>query len=380
MSPLEGVELFVVGWDGGAHEAALIAAWRGLAEMRGNPFLTPEWFRAWQLAAPAETPYLLVWRRGGEVAGVLPLVQARVGPLRRLRFAGSRLGDWFTPACRAEDEEAMAAACAAFLDEHRGDWQLLEMTRIDSGSAWPAALWEAGPGRIGSARPRRVDPLPFIRFGEDGFEGYMAAKSGNFRHHMRRHRRKLEREHGLEFRMTAAADRVAADLETCFSLHEARWQQRGGSQALPADARRAHHDFAAVAFERGWLRLCIAELDGEPAAALYGWRIGDRYCAALTGLLPSYERHSLGTVLFAHTIEQAAGEGAGIYDFLRGDESYKSRFETGRRDAESWVLGRRGHPVALTSAGSERLVALGRRLPSGPRSFAKRAYRAVVKV
>jgi CelD/BcsL family acetyltransferase involved in cellulose biosynthesis len=379
MSPLEGVELFVVGWDGGAGEAALIAAWRGLAEMRGNPFLTPEWYRAWQLAAPAETPFVLVWRRDEEVRGVLPLVQDRTGPLRRLRFAGSRLGDWFTPACRPEDEEAMAVACAAFLGEHRGEWQLLEMTRIDAGSAWPAALWEAGGARLGSTRPNRADPLPFIGFGEDGFAGYMAAKSGNFRHHMRRHRRKLEREHGLEFRMTTTAEEVAADLETCFSLHEARWQQRGGSLALPEDARRAHHDFAAVAFERGWLRLCIAELDGEPAAALYGWRIGDRYCAALTGLQPRYERHSLGTVLFAHTIEQAADEGAGIYDFLRGDESYKARFETGRRDAESWVLGRRGHPVALASAGGERLVALGRRLPSGPRSLAKRAYRSVAK-
>jgi CelD/BcsL family acetyltransferase involved in cellulose biosynthesis len=372
----EAIVLFELGRDAGA-DAALLAVWGRLAKLRANPFLTPEWYRIWTRAVPDEEPFLLTWQPGGTVKGVLPLVRVKRGPVRVLRFAGAPLGDWFTPACRVEDEEEMAAACAAFLAAHRSDWQLLEMTRVDSESPWPAALWESGSGRIAPARPNRADPLPFVRFGAEGFAGYMAEKSGNFRHHMRRHRRKLEREHGLEFRMTAELDRVVPDLDICFALHEERWRERGGSQALPGVAREVHHEFARDAFERGRLRLCIAMLDGEPAAALYGWRIGERYCAALSGLQPRYERHSLGTILFAHTIEQAAEEGAGIYDFMRGDESYKARFETGRRSVESWTLGRRRHPVALASAGGERLVALGRRLPGGPRAAAKRAYRSV---
>ena len=63
-----------------------------------------------------------------------------------------------------------------------------------------------------------------------------------------------------------------------------------------------------------------------------------------------YEPLALGTVLLAHTIEQAAAEGAAVYDLMWGDEGYKRRFETGRRDAASWVLGRRRHPVRLAAA------------------------------
>ena len=32
-------------------------------------------------------------------------------------------------------------------------------------------------------------------------------------------------------------------------------------------------------------------------------------------------------------LEQAAAEGAPIYDLMWGDEGYKTRFETGRREA-----------------------------------------------
>jgi CelD/BcsL family acetyltransferase involved in cellulose biosynthesis len=102
--------------------------------------------------------------------------------------------------------------------------------------------------------------------------------------------------------------------------------------------------------ELGWLRLWIAEADGAPRAAWYGWRIGGRYCYSLSGLGKDYERLSLGTVLLAHTIEQAAAEGALIYDLMWGEEDYKQRFETGRRDTATWVLGRRGHPVQLAAA------------------------------
>jgi CelD/BcsL family acetyltransferase involved in cellulose biosynthesis len=361
----------------GLDQPELVEAWRQLAEARANPFLTPDWYRAWLQASEGVEPFVVVWRVNGAVRGVLPLARTTAGPVRLLRFGGAELADWLTPVCRAEDEAAMAAGCAAFLGDERRQWHLFELTRVDADCTWPAALWEAEPSRFAPSSPRRPDQLPFVSLGPEGYDGYLAEKSGNFRHHLRRHRRKLEREHGLEFAMTVDPDRVAADLDVCFALHEERWRERGGSLALSPLMRAVHHDFARIALERGWLRLWLASLDGEPAASWYGWRIGERYCAALTGL--RFEKHSLGTVLFAYTIEQAAGEGAAIYDFLRGDEGYKARFETGRRSASSWVLGRRRHPLALASRGGDRLVTLARELPPGLRAPAKRAYRLVTK-
>lgn len=330
-------------------DPATVDTWRELAVLRENPFLTPEWFAAWLESQPGEEPFLLLWRgREGELRGVLPLVRAG-GTSGLLRFAGARRGDWFTPACRPEDEEPMAVACAELLAAERRRWRLLRLDRIDAGSAWPAALWASG-GAIAAAKPRRGDVLPFIGFGEGGWEAYLAGRSRNFRSQLGRRRRKLERDHGLRFRMTDDPQRLAADLASFHALHEERWRERGGSSSGDEGARRLQAAFATKALERGWLRLWIAEADGEPAAAWYGWRIGERYCYSLSGLAGRFEPLGLGTVLLAHTIEQAAAEGASTYDLMWGDESYKRRFETGRREAATWVLGRRRHPLQLGAA------------------------------
>jgi CelD/BcsL family acetyltransferase involved in cellulose biosynthesis len=328
----------------------LEAAWRRLAELRENPFLTPEWFTAWLARTPEEEPFAIVWRRDGEVRGVLPLVRVRKNGARLLRFAGARRGDWFTPACRLEDEAEMAAACAALLKRRRRDWQLIRCDRIDRASAWPEALWAEGiETPIVPTRERRTDSLPFIGFEEGGYEAYLAARSRNFRSQLGRRRRKLEGEHGLSFRMTETAAELEQDFATFFALHDERWDDRGGSSSSGGEVREFQRAFAAAALEQGWLRLWIAEADGAPRAAWYGWRLGGRYCYSLSGLSKDYESLALGTVLLAHTIEQAAAEGATVYDLMWGDEGYKQRFETDRREAASWVLGRR-NPVGVGAA------------------------------
>ncbi len=332
-------------------DASTVERWRELAELRENPFLTPEWCGSWLSTHPSEQPFVVLWHRDGELHGALPLVVASEGPVRLLRFAGARRGDWFTPACSLEDEPAMAAECAELLQRERGAWRLLRLDRMDESSAWPRALWEAdGSGRIAPARSRRTDVLPFIRFGDGGYESYLAGRSRNFRSQLGRRKRKLEREHGLAFRMTTAPEQLEADFETFFDLHEERWSARGGSSSGSDDVKRFHREFAAAALARGWLRLWTAEVDGIAAAAWYGWRLGGRYCYSLSGLSQRFEPLALGTVLLAHTIEQAAAEGATVYDLMWGDEGYKRRFETGRREAATWVLGRRRHPVQLAAA------------------------------
>jgi CelD/BcsL family acetyltransferase involved in cellulose biosynthesis len=335
---------------------SVLGAWRQLAELRENPFLTPEWFFAWMQANPSEEPFVILWRLAGEVCGVLPLVRVRKGLFHELRFAGARRGDWFTPACRPEDEPAMAAACAELLRRERRSWQLLVLDRVDEADDWPQALWREGlGGAIAPARPRRHDLLPYIAFDEGGYDAYHAGRSRNFRSQLGRRRRKLEKEHELSFRMTTDPDRFDADFDTFFHLHEERWSDRGGSSSGADEVREFQRAFAAAALERGWLRLWIAEADGAPRAAWYGWRIGNRYCYALSGLSKDYETFALGTVLLAHTVEQAAAEGATVYDLMWGDESYKSRFQTDSRSTASWVLGRRRHPVALGAAAAAAL-------------------------
>jgi CelD/BcsL family acetyltransferase involved in cellulose biosynthesis len=319
-------------------DPTLLDRWRELAILRENPFLSPEWFRVATEGISEERPHPIGWWVEDELRGVLPLVASSRGPLRLLRFPYSRRGDWFGPACRPEDEAAMAGACATLLEEEGASWQAALLDRIDLDSAWPQALLREG-GKLRLAPRRRVDALPFIAFDEAGYAGYLASRSRNFRSQLGRRRRKLERDHALDFRLCDDPARLEQDMATFFRLHDERWQGRGGSTLSNARSRELYLAFATAAQGLGWLRLWLAEADGEPAAAWYGWRIGDRYCYALAGLASRFESDGLGTVLLAHTIEQAAAEGVTTYDLMWGDEAYKERFATGQREAATWYIG-----------------------------------------
>jgi CelD/BcsL family acetyltransferase involved in cellulose biosynthesis len=160
-----------------------------------------------------------------------------------------------------------------------------------------------------------------------------------------------------------------------FRLHALRWE--GGSQALTDLTEPFHRALAEASLRQGWLRLNLLEVEGKIIAAEYGWRIGDRQLAYLSGYDAEWSSLGPGASLLVHSIEEAAAEGVHVYDLMRGDEDYKRRLATGSLERESYLVTRRRHPVGTAIRTSERLVATGRTLPEGLRRPARSVYRAV---
>lgn len=311
--------------DPGALEP-LEPEWRELAVRTGNAFVTPEWFGAWwRHYGDGHEPLVCVARDlEGRLRGLLPLV-ASGASASTARFAGSGLGDLFHPVAAASDEAAVAVAAGLELRERRGVPTLvLENVVADAG--W----WQDLSASLGiRSRPlvHRPSVLPSANLAGRTFEEYLAARSRNLRSQVGRKRRALEREHEVRIRWTRESNEVSADVATLFRLHDSRWRARPGASSLSgASARAFHSDFAALSHARGWLRLCFLEVDGEPVAAWYGWRLGERFAYYQAGFDPSWAGASVGFVLFAETIRAACVEGAGHYDMLLGDEPYKARF------------------------------------------------------
>jgi CelD/BcsL family acetyltransferase involved in cellulose biosynthesis len=352
-----------VGWEDLDQDA--LSAWRGFALARTNPFVSPEWLAACVEGGAATDPVVLLARdEGGRHGGFLALERTRSGPFRALRLPGHRFADWYEPACAPAQERRFLESCAETLAELGHS-----VLALDRWAGEVSPLAGAGALRVRPARPD--DALPFAELGPGGWEEYLAGRSRNFRSQLGRRRRKLERERGLEFRL-ADAGSFDRDWETFGGLHEARWRERGEPGALAGAAGETHRAFARALLERGWLRLWTMACDGEPVGAWYGWRLGDRYAYQLSGFDPALARDGVGVVLLAHTIEQAAGEGARTYDLMWGDEPYKERFETGRRSVGSSLLTRPWSPAGLATAGQVGLRAAGRRLPPGLRRLIKR--------
>ena len=124
-----------------------------------------------------------------------------------------------------------------------------------------------------------------------------------------------------------------------FRLHALRWGE-GTTEFQREPARSFHREFAASALERGWLRLWIAELDGRPAAAWYGFRFGGVDWFYQQGRDPALDRTSVGFVLTVHALREAVRDGMREYRFLLGGEDYKARFATDDPGLETFVAPR----------------------------------------
>ena len=331
--------------------------WDALAEAAGNPFGTHAFASAWWrvYGAGRELALSRVRTPDGRTAAILPLYRADRGPVRMLRFLGHGAADEAGPLCAPADRPLAAAALRA-RTAALGPRGLLLAERLAG---------DAGVAEAARSHLLRTESSPVLSIDGHGWEEWLAAKSSNFRGQVRRMERKLARDHDLRFRLTEEPAALPADLETLFRLHDLRWQE-GGTAAFDEERRAFHRDFAARALDHGWLRLWIADVDGEPAAAWYGLRHAGRDWYYQAGRDPRWDTYKIGFVLLVHTIRDAFESGVASYHFGLGDEEYKGRFATHDPALLTVTVG--SHAAKLAGAAFRG----ARRLPAGPRGLLAR--------
>jgi len=322
---------------------SLRGAWSELAERSGSFFATPEWQSLWWKHFGGERELLLTagWGPDGRLETILPFYVWRTRPLRVVRALGHGPGDELGP---IGAPEAAGPALARWAAGERFD--VLACQQLPGGTPWLHFL----PGGTVVARTGS----PVLDFEGQSWDEVLAAKSRNFREQVRRRARALERDYDVRYRLVTGADGLDESLDTFFRLHV----QRFGPGSIISRTEAFQRDFAAVAAERGWLRLWLLELDDRPAAAWLGFRFASAEFYSQAGRDPAFDSHSVSFVLLAHTIRAALEDGAREYRFLRGDEPYKYRFANADPGLESIV-------VARGAAGRVALVGLrlARRLP-----------------
>jgi CelD/BcsL family acetyltransferase involved in cellulose biosynthesis len=288
---------------------AVRADWSRAAQIE-SVFATWEWAAAWWRHFGRDRELLLwTFRCLGEPVGVAPLYVSHTRPLHVARFVGHGPADELGPVCSPADARAVLEATNERLSDAGCDVLLAEQLAADRAP-------------LAAGRLLRREASPVLRW-DAGWLDYVASRSANLREQLGRRERRLRREGQVRFRLTTDAARLASDLDVLFRLHGAvRRRSDFGPEGF-------HRDVAAVALERGWLRLWTLELDERPAAVWLGFRVGGVESYYQAGRDPALDRLSVGFVLLAHTIRAALDDGIREYRFGRGDEPYKYRFATG---------------------------------------------------
>jgi CelD/BcsL family acetyltransferase involved in cellulose biosynthesis len=311
--------------------------WTRLAAASGNIFASWEWNELWWRWHGHGRALRLVVSRGedGEIDAIVPLFVWSRRPLRILRLIGHGHGDRLGPICGYNHAETAERALRLGLDAAPhdlfvGDW-------VGGDREWARAL---------GGRVVRKTGYPILHFSDGSWDTFLAGQSARFRKSARSHRNRLERGHEVRYRL-ADSDTLERDLDSAFYLHRARFGEH--SRCLFCGAHEPfQRAFAAIAVERGWLRLLLLELDGEPVAFEYGFLFEGAYFAYQGGRDPAWDRKSVGFVLELESIRRALEDGAAEYRFLGGEEEYKYRYPTEDPRLETVVVpaNRRGRAAA----------------------------------
>ncbi|MFE7560905.1 GNAT family N-acetyltransferase [Kitasatospora sp. NPDC057500] len=354
----------------------VVGGWRELAagEPGGSWFTTPEWALAWWEtlgAAPASgggggDGEIVVWRDGdGRVDAVVPLLRTvqRLHPRAPLPVpcltvlgsgpgAADHCGFAVAPHRRAEVADWLA---------RRGRRATLLLADLDPDQA---GLLPAGAVEIGRTPCPRAD----LTAGPD------ALGSRQFRADLRRYGRKLAAA-GITFRWVPPALALSELperfelLHTAVRLHRLRRAALGRPTSFD-EARAALHlrviERAADTGRGEGPAFLVAERAGEVVGVLYGFRWRDSFAYYQIGWDMTWAPLRLGTAVIAEAVRAAAGQGLATFDFLRGTEPYKYRFDAVDREDVSWLVPH-GVPGALLGL-KYRAKAARRVAPAGDRA------------
>jgi CelD/BcsL family acetyltransferase involved in cellulose biosynthesis len=188
-----------------------------------------------------------------------------------------------------------------------------------------ADLLAAGSGLL---RHRPGSSCPFLTLPRSA-EQFRISRSRNYRKKVGEFERRCDHAFSARLRVSTTVAEVTRDLKTLKTLHVSRWN--GASRAFQSTQYVAFHDaFAQLALERGWLRLYSLESGQDTMAILYCYFYGQRFYFYQSGRDPKYAKERVGLVLMHKVILEAIREEATVFDFLSGDEPYKSRWATGK--------------------------------------------------
>jgi CelD/BcsL family acetyltransferase involved in cellulose biosynthesis len=297
--------------------------WNTLLGRAGHPsvFLSWQWQTSWTRAFLGGRPLhlLRVSDDAGTLAGLLPLYEEREGVHRLV--GGVDVSDYLDLIAPAGREEEA--------------WQVVLQHRAGEASEWDLhAIRATSPTceivpRLGAAAGLGVeveteDRCPVLEL-PASWDVYLEGLSGKDRHELRRKMRKLERElPGTSVRAHAALDGWDVALAEFLRLH--RLSKVGKARFMDERMEAFFQDATRALAGAGLARLWFLDWNGAAVASFLCFEYGGSVGLYNSGFDPAHAKLAPGIVLLAHVIRDAIERGVPVFDFLRGEESYKYAF------------------------------------------------------
>jgi CelD/BcsL family acetyltransferase involved in cellulose biosynthesis len=309
--------------------------WNRLSETSAEPnvFMTFDWFRAWNQRFAQEdrsgqrSLSVLALKRDGAVAGISPLVQrtaSRFGlAVRKMEFLGGHAD--YNDLVLGNDPAGQSKAIADFLVRTQDTWDLVDLRDLrETGNS--LALIEGALSNTDLLcriipESDRCPYMPIVGESTRAIEKL----SGHVRRTLRK-RMERAKALGLRVRIIENPQDEHGLVERMMALEA---QKRAGGRLVPPFIGKYREVFQLL-FDtlgpRRWVYVALMELDNRPVAWQLGFRCGKRLWDYNKAYDHTFSRYAPGTLLVAALLDYGFLHAYDEYDFLRGVESYKTRW------------------------------------------------------
>ncbi len=294
-------------------------------------FRRHEWLATWwrNYRRPGDELLVAALRdTGGTLVGLAPWYVSRSrcsGRVIRCLGSGKVCSEYLTVLCQPGMAAAVAQRLAEWLvDEARDRWDLIELAGIDRSDAMIDAL-AAQMGLRRHIVHQRWQHSTWRLELPGSWDEFLSRLSGKRRSRVRAAERRMLASGKAVVRTARSPADIDEGLSILQRLHEQRRQSLGGAGCFSTPRFREFLHEAAVRFlELDQLQLNWLQIDGRPAAVEFKLLGGDTVYYYQTGMEPSLAGDSPGWLLQIASLRRAIDEGFRWFDFLRGDEAYKS--------------------------------------------------------
>jgi CelD/BcsL family acetyltransferase involved in cellulose biosynthesis len=325
--------------------------WKRLFHRTGcdNVFLSFEWLSEWWLhfGQEHELFVIIVRTQDGQLTALAPFyISLHGGPLRlrELNFLGDRLvgSDYLD---FLVDDSCLPSALERIhrcILGNRRLWDYIQLLDVKADSI-AATAFNTLMQACGMTPTMTFSSLcPYQKLPRSA-EEYNASLTTRFKKNLRYYSRTLQRQGEVEYLTVENAPDIEDAFDDLLRLHRSRFHSRGADSAFLGPQAEAFHRAALRSLTKaGWASIHMLKLNGNCIAASYELLCGRRISFYQSGIDPAYSRFSVGQQLIHFAIESGIEKGYSEFDFLRGNETYKSKWVDDIRNVYTlWFFDRR---------------------------------------
>ncbi len=198
------------------------------------------------------------------------------------------------------------------------------------------------------------------------YSDYISARPSRLSKTGKRQRRILEKDKQFRFELFTGTDRLEQALADYNAIYTSSWK-------VPEPHPNFIGKLMRTCAEQGWLRLGIAYMDGQPAAAQLWIVVGGQASIYKMAYDERFAKQSVGTVLSSLLMEHVIDvDKVEVVDYLTGDDNYKRDWMSHRRERWGIVAFNPRTPHGLLAAARHTGGRVVRRVINTVRQFGKK--------